>query len=630
MHQRRERLTGPTLHRASVGVDVIDSAKRRIRLSFSSEAPVLRQSWFSDPWFEVLGHDPGEINLDRINGGAAPLLWGHDAYSRDAHIGIVERAWSEGGKGYADVMLSPRDDLASMWQDIEAGVIRNVSVGYQIHERALVSTSDTGPATYRVTSWTPMEISLVSVPADPDVGVGRSADAPGVFTVSAIEDERAMGDETKPGTPEPVVVDVQAERAAAVAAERARVREIGECVRAAGLGDDVAQRYIETGADIAEVRKSVIEELGKRRAPAAPHISAGADQIDKTRDAGEAWLMQRAGMSVDAGALNGNAFRGFTLLETARAMLRARGKGFDGSKLELVQRALTQSDFPILLQNVMHKTLLAGYTAIPDVWRTFCAVGNINDFRPHYRYKAGSFGNLAEVKEDGTFTHGVLSDGSRESITGKTKGKLLSISRQAIINDDLGALTSAAREMGRGAARTIEVDVFALLASNPTMGDSVALFHASHSNLNASGGAPTIALIDGGRQAMAAQLNVGGNDYISVRPSVWLGPLTHGSTARELNAQQYNDESSKNQLKPNIVRGLFQTVVDTPRLSGNIWYMFADPNEEPVLEVAFLDGQQQPYVEMQDGFETDGVTWKIRHDYAVGAVGYRGAYKVTW
>ena len=58
--------------------------------------------------------------------------------------------------------------------------------------------------------------------------------------------------------------------------------------------------------------------------------------------------------------------------------------------------------------------------------------------------------------------------------------------------------------------------------------------------------------------------------------------------------------------------------------------VFADPNEEPVLEVAFLDGQQQPYVEMQDGFETDGVTWKIRHDYAVGAVGYRGAYKVTW
>ena len=124
-----------------------------------------------------------------------------------------------------------------------------------------------------------------------------------------------------------------------------------------------------------------------------------------------------------------------------------RAQGFDGSKLELVQRALTQSDFRYLLQNVMHKTLLAGYTAIPDVWRTFCAVGNINDFRPHYRYKAGSFGNLAEVKEDGTFTHGVLSDGSRESITGKTKGKLLSISRQAIINDDLGALTSAAREI---------------------------------------------------------------------------------------------------------------------------------------------------------------------------------------
>jgi hypothetical protein len=306
---------------------------------------------------------------------------------------------------------------------------------------------------------------------------------------------------------------------------------------------------------------------------------------------------------VPQGALNGNPFRGMSMLDMARDSLERAGVRTRGLLArEIAQRAISHStsDFPIIFQNVMHKTLVAAYTAVPDVWRTFCRVGTLSDFRPHYRYRPGSFGNLSTVAENGTYTYGTLPDAERESITGATKGKLLNLSRQMIINDDLGTFTDAARAMGRGAARTVEADVFTLLAANPTMGDTGALFNATvestaggHANLNASGAAPTVAGFDAVRQAMGAHLDVGGNDYVAARPAVWVGPLAHEGQANVVNESQYDiDQSNKTSYYPNKSRGMLRQIVGTPRLTGNIWYVFADPNEEPVIEVAFLDGEQ--------------------------------------
>ena len=121
--------------------------------------------------------------------------------------------------------------------------------------------------------------------------------------------------------------------------------------------------------------------------------------------------------------------------------------------------------------------------------------------------------------------------------------------------------------------------------------------------------------------------DVGGNDYLDIVPAVWLGPLSLGSKAREINAAEYNDDTNKQQRKPNVVRGLFADVVDTPRLSGTAWYMFADPALEPVIEVAFLNGVQTPTMEQEMNFRTDGVSWKVVHRYGVAAIGWRGAVR---
>lgn len=147
----------------------VDRNSRTAELAFSSEYPVSR--WFG---VEVLSHDPAHVRLDRLNNGA-PLLWNHDW---DEQNGVVESARIDKDKrGRAKVRISRNDDGEELLNDIEDGIKRHVSVGYMVHGMQLQSTAD-GIDTYLVNDWEPYEISIVSVPADPTVGVGRSAEIP--------------------------------------------------------------------------------------------------------------------------------------------------------------------------------------------------------------------------------------------------------------------------------------------------------------------------------------------------------------------------------------------------------------------------------------------------------------------
>ena len=101
---------------------IIDPENHLVRLSFSSEKPLTRQSFFSEPWGEVLGHADGEVDFERLN-NSAPLLYNHDRSKRDNRIGVVERAWIEKGRGYAEVHLSKRAEVKGLWQDVRDGIL---------------------------------------------------------------------------------------------------------------------------------------------------------------------------------------------------------------------------------------------------------------------------------------------------------------------------------------------------------------------------------------------------------------------------------------------------------------------------------------------------------------------------
>ena len=393
------------------------------------------------------------------------------------------------------------------------------------------------------------------------------------------------------------------------------------------------------GLTIETIQARLLAEMGKGAEPANPQnafpkIETVSDEGDKRKDAVVASILARAGVVQDAAAraaLASNPYRGDRLLDTARASLQRAGVNVAGmTPMEVVAAAFTQgtSDFPVLLENAMHKTLQAAYATAALTWNRFCATGSVSDFRAHNRYRTGSFGSLDAVNELGEFVNKSIPDGEKASITAGTKGNIINLSLTAIINDDLGAFVGLSNMLGRAAARTVEADVYALLALNsgagPTMGDGKALFHADHGNIT-TGAAITMAALDLDRVAMASQKDVSGNDYLDLRPAVLLVPIGLGGTARSINDAQYDPDTANKLQKPNIVNGLFRDIVDTPRMTGTRRYLFADPSEAPVLEVAFLDGNQNPYLELQNGFDVDGARYKVRLDYGVGAIDYRGA-----
>ena len=146
--------------------DAIDEDARTVALSFSSEDPYER--WFG---YEILGHDASEVRLGRLNDGA-PLLFNHD---RDSHLGIIEDVKLENKRGYSVVRFGNGALANEKFQDVKDGILQKVSVGYIVHKAVLVEENKDGPDTYRMTDWEPMENSLVTIPADNSVGVGRSA-----------------------------------------------------------------------------------------------------------------------------------------------------------------------------------------------------------------------------------------------------------------------------------------------------------------------------------------------------------------------------------------------------------------------------------------------------------------------
>lgn len=650
------RIADNIFTRAEFRPSTANAEKRTVDLAWTTGSSVKRYDWDNGEYFlEELVVDDSSTRLNRLNSGA-PVLTDH-RNSVSNQVGVVERAWIEDGTGYATIRLSDRDDVASLFADIANGIIRNISVGYKVN-RYEITRNDGQLPVYRATDWEPMELSLVAVPADPsaqiradeskfqivqlsgDTIMPRETESVETRSEEAVADSVNSNDTAERANAAP---DLAKEAAKAVAAERKRVKEI----RAWGVrtheSAEMIERYIDEGISADTAKAKMLDrfagEQDKQHQRADVSFTVTEDELDKHRNAAADALLGRAGLLTfdeRSQRLQGNPYVNHSALRIARDCALRAGVNVNAiSDEEIVQRAFSQSssDFPVILENTMHKSLMAGYAKASDTWRRFCATGSVSDFRLWKRLKTGTIGNLDSLNENGEFTNKVIPDGEAESVQTSTKGNIINITRHAIINDDLAYFVRLANELARAAARTIESSVYSTLVSNPTMSDGVALFHADHGNLAGAGAAPSVATIDAGRQAMAQQMDISGNDYLDIRPAIAVVPVSLGGEFRVLNAAEYDMDKSpgsttgKNIMTPNRVRGLLQDIVDSPRLSGNAWYLVADPSEAPSLEVVFLNGNTAPYIESQMGFEVDGVRYKVRLDFGVGVVDYRGAYK---
>jgi hypothetical protein len=615
----------------------INEQARTVEVTWSTGSQVRRFDWWTEKeWIEELSMDPAHVRLDRLNNGA-PLLPDHRSWGLGNVIGVVERAWLVGKEGRATIRFSKREEAQKVFDEVKDGILRNISVGYKIHKLEEQKERQGDLKVLRAVDWEPMEISLVVIPADYNAQVRSEGEThPVIITEVSKMAETAENKQTEtraaPVPAEPVKEtppDISAIRAEEAKKERQRIADIRKFGNLARADEATISDFIERGIPAEDAKAQMLEKWAAKvdGETSRSDTSVTIDARDKFIAAGANAIRARAGFEKMDGA---NEFRGMRMTEIARMCLDRAGISSKGmTEMEYVGRAFTQStsDFPILLEAAMHKTLLAAYETTENTWSRFCKKGSVTDFRAHNRYRTGSFGRLDAVGENSEFKNKSIPDGEKSSITAGTKGNIINISRQTIINDDLDAFIGLANDLGIAADDTVEYDVYALLATNPVMNDGIALFHPSHGNLAGSGAIVSMAAIDAGRIAIASQKDISGNRFLNLRPSVWLGPLAQGGNARTVNDAQYDPDTANKLQKPNTVRGLFRDIVDTAQISGNEWYLFADAGRSAVIEVAFLNGEQAPFLEQQEGFEVDGVKWKVRLDYGVAAIDWRGAYK---
>lgn len=379
-------------------------------------------------------------------------------------------------------------------------------------------------------------------------------------------------------------------------------------------------------ATVDNVRAKVLDHIGAQTAPiASTRVELMADEDDKFRDAGQNAILARAGLVKADGQ---NPLRGMALREIARASLSRKGQRADGMDIrEVVAAAFTTtSDFPALLVSTARMALLKGYDEAPETFPLFTRPGTLTDFKPAQRAGLGSFSSLDKVGEHGEYKHGTFGSAG-QSIVLATYGKLFAITRQAIINDDLGAFTAVPQKMGRAAKRTIGDLVFAILTGNPALSDNVALFHATHKNL-LTGASITSDSVDAMRVAMKTQ-KVDGKS-VNVPLQYLLVPVALEGLANTVRTSQYKvDGQNNNATIPNSVANTFQVISDA-RLddaSPKVWYGSADPTLYDTIEVAYLDGVQEPFLEQKDGWNVDGTEFKVRIDAGVAPLDFRGLAK---
>ena len=196
------------------------------------------------------------------------------------------------------------------------------------------------------------------------------------------------------------------------------------------------------------------------------------------------------------------------------------------------------------------------------------------------------------------------------------------MTRKAIINDDMGALSRIPALYGQAARRGINKMVYKILADNPTI-EGKALFHADHSNL--STGAITVANLGKAKALMARQTNIRGKEALNVQPAFLIVPPELEVTA----AQLINSvvDPSKNNATPNPFANRLTVVADPELADVHAWYLAAAPGILPSIEVTYLNGVEAPTMESHVSFKTLGIEWRIYQDVGVNLIDFRGLLK---
>lgn len=609
------------MRRSVAGPSSVNEAARTVEVIASTGADVRRYGYRPDgtygAWTERL--DVAGADLSRFIG--ASVLRDHRP-AVESVVGVVDSAKVAGAEIHATVRFDQRSEAETLWQSVKAGIVRQVSAGYTVSAWKRDDSGEVDAPTFTATSWTPLELSFVAVGADPNAKVRSNP---------AIEANMTASVSTQPATTAAPLPD---------ASDReVQIRSIAG-LPSFRIPDELVTDVIASGATIDQARSVFIAHLARQSdsiqissISASAAGSSHAEPDNRRNHMADAIAARFTGASLTGPS---EQFRGMSLLECGAELLAMRGVSTRGWNKHHVAEALlggtpawsmrgqhTTSDFPLLLSAVANKLLLSAYETADQGFRRIARVVDVTDFREMKMLRAGEYPELEKVRESGEYKRGTMGEAA-EGIRVETYGKMVGLSRQAIINDDLGAFNETTQRIGRTAAHLEGKLCAELIEANPTMSeDGKALFHADHKNLTTPGSAIGINSISAGREAMRKQSAIDSDVKLSIRPKFLVVPPSLETAAEKIVAEITAAETGN----VNPFAGKLDVVVDVRLTSGTAWYLAADQTANPGLTVAYLAGARGPQIFTKEGWDVDGVEFKARLDFGAAALDFRSLHK---
>lgn len=663
--------------RASFDSTTINKENRTVEVVFATETPVVRMGW-DGMFYEVLTCSKEAVMAERLNSGAGPLLDTHDRYSVRTQLGVIEpnSVVIKDKECRCTVRFSKNADVEPVWNNVQDGIVRNISVGYNTYEITVTEKEGKAPV-YTATRWEPAEVSLVPVPADynsavrsneekhevtiinhkknntmPQNSATRTTDIQAACRAAGLDDAftQTLVDNTEMdinGAREAIITELVRKAtpaaattpAAAAPAADANVRTAGilAACRAANLTITYAEELVNGTLSLSDARAAIINKM----AEAKPDVNGqqatfktGADETDKKRDGMVNGIISRIDPSSkgsDGKIIQPGEYRGMSLLDMAREWLELEGRSVKGlTHREIAQQALglvrsggySTSDFPNILSNVFNKRLRKAYELQGRTFTQWCNASTASDFKTMSRNQLGDL-VFEQVREGGEYKSEKLSE-TVESYSVAKWGRIVNINWEAIVNDDLNAFSRIPTILAGAAAQKQSDIVYNILSANAAMADTVALFHATHGNYTASGTAISVASLGVGRGLMRKQTSIDSKNKLNLAPKFLLVGPDKEQEALQFTSQNYVAAQGSN---INVWAGLMTPIVEN-RISGNKWYLAADPAMIDTIEYAFLDGEEL-FTEERIGFEVDAYQFKARMVFGAKAIDHRGLYYNT-